>query len=153
MTSGSAFRSASLGAALALLLLASPALGQQAEDIGDYLIHYNTFNTNRLTPDVARAYGIQRSGNRAMLNIAVIRKGDGVGTGTATRAQVEASAVNLVGQQREFEMTEIRDQDAIYYIGTFRITNEERLNFRVRVLPEGSRRVHEFSFWQQFYAD
>jgi len=153
MTSGFLSRPASFAAALALLLLAAPAMAQQAEDIGDYLVHYNTFNTNRLTPDVANAYGIQRSGNRAMLNVTLIRKGDVEGMGTPASAQVEASAVNLVGQSRNFEMNEIRDQDAIYYIGTFRIQNEERLNFTVRVQPESSDRVHEFSFWQQFYTN
>lgn len=145
-------RSDGLAVALAILMLATPAMGQQAEDIGDYLVHYNTFNTNRLTPDVARAYGIQRSGSRAMLNVTLIRK-TGEGMGAPASAQVEASAVNLTGQQRNLEMTEIRDQDAIYYIATFRVHNEERLNFSVRVRPESSDRVHEFSFWQQFYTD
>jgi hypothetical protein len=145
-------RSAGLATAFAVMLFAAPAMGQQAEDIGDYLVHYNTFNTNRLTPDVARAYGIQRSGSRAMLNVTLIRK-EQEGMGTPAKGRVEASAVNLTGQRRDLEMTEIRDQDAIYYIATFRIHNEERMNFQVRVRPESSERVHEFSFWQKFYTD
>ena len=145
-------RLAVLTTALAALVLAAPAAGQQAEDIGDYLVHYNTLNTNLLSPDVAGAYGIQRSGSRAMLNITLIRKTE-EGMGNPASGRVEATAVNLAGQRRELEMAEVRDQDAIYYIGTFRIHDEERLNFQVRVQPEGSNRTHEFSFRQQFYTD
>lgn len=145
-------RLAGLTTVLTALILAAPAVGQQAEDIGDYLVHYNTLNTNLLSPDVAGAYGIQRSGSRAMLNITLIRKSED-GLGTAASGRVEATAVNLTGQRRELDLAEVRDQDAIYYIATFRIHNEERLNFQVQVQPEGSNRTHEFSFRQQFYTD
>ncbi|TVQ35953.1 MAG: DUF4426 domain-containing protein [Wenzhouxiangella sp.] len=142
-----------LSALLLLGLLGASLTGQaeQAETFGPFAVHYNTFNTDQLTPDVARAYGIQRSGNQALLNIAVIRHGD-EDMGTPVTARVSATATNLAGQRRDLDMREIRDQDAIYYIGTFRISNEELLNFRVSVQPEGHPRAHEFNFRQQFYT-
>jgi hypothetical protein len=60
---------------------------------------------------------------------------------------------NLAGQRRDLDLQEIRDQEAIYYIATFRFHNEENLNFRVSVQPEGQGRSHEFSFRQQLYTD
>ncbi len=125
--------------------------GGQAETFGPFAAHYNTFNTNQLTPDVARAYGIQRSASRALLNIAVIRQGD-EDMGTPVRARVRATATNLAGQRRDLDMREIRDQDAIYYIGVFGISNEETLNFNVSVQPMGQQQAHEFSFRQQFFT-
>jgi hypothetical protein len=134
------------------LLVSLPSMAQQAEDFGDYLIHYNTMNTSMLSPEVASAYGIQRSGTRALLNIAVLKK-QADELNTPVTARVSATATNLAGQRRDLDMQEIRDQDAIYYIGTFRFHNEEHLNFRVTVQPEGQGRSHEFSFRHQFYSD
>lgn len=138
--------------AFALLLLSAPAPAQQSEEFGDYVVHYNALNTNLLPPEVARAYGIQRSGARAMLNIAVLRQNENE-LQDPVHAEVSASAINLTGQRRDIELREINDQDAIYYIGTFRIHDEETLNFTIRVRPRDSDRPsHEISFRQQFFT-
>lgn len=134
------------------LVFSLPVFAQQAEDLGQHLVHYNTMNTSMLSPEVASAYGIQRSGTRGLLNIAVLKK-EADGLNTPVTARVSATATNLAGQRRELDMQEIRDQDAIYYIATFRFHNEEQLNFRVNVQPEGQGRMSEFSFRQQFYVD
>ncbi len=124
----------------------------QAEQFGEYSIHYNTMNTNLLDPETASAYDIQRSGTRALLNIAVLRADDE--GDEAVTARVSATAVNLAGQHRDIEMREIRDQDAIYYIGTFRFRQEENINFRINVSPDGHTGApHEFTFRRQFYTD
>ncbi|MDH3984002.1 MAG: DUF4426 domain-containing protein, partial [Gammaproteobacteria bacterium] len=54
---------------------AQPA-GATSADIGDYVVHFNAQSTDQLSPDVARAYNIVRSKNRAMLNVSIIRKSD-----------------------------------------------------------------------------
>jgi len=138
---------------MALFLLAAaaafPAKAQQSQNFGDYEVHYNTINTNVLTPDVASAYGIQRAGTQAMLNVTVLRKGDR----EPVDAQVTATATNLTGQRREIELREIKDQGAIYYIGQFRIRDEERLNFNLQVQPDSHDGApFEFTFRQQFYT-
>lgn len=135
-----------------LLALSLHAVAEQAEEFGDYRIHYNTMNTTLLSPEVARAYDIQRSGTRALLNIAVLKKNNDE-LNTPVTARVRASVSNLAGQRRDLDVKEIRDQEAIYYIATFRFHDEENLNFRISVQPEGESRAHEFSFRQQFYTD
>ena len=142
-------------AALSLILsftalISAPLAAQQAETFGEYDIHYSAINTLQLSPQVARAYGIQRSSNQAMINIAVLRTGGE--EDEPVSATVTAQTVNLTGQRRDIEMREIRDQGAIYYIGTFRITNEERITFRLGVQPEGRITPYEFTFQQQFYV-
>ncbi len=133
-----------------LAALAAPAVAQQAETFGPYRVHYNALNTNLLTPDVARSYGIQRAGTRAMLNVTVL-DADAV---EAIPARITATATNLTGQRRDIELREIREQDAIYYIGTFRVHNEETLNFAVQVSPEGHQGdPFAFDFRQQFFVD
>lgn len=129
----------------------TPALAQQAERHGDFIIHYNTMNTRLLAPEFARAYGITRDGNRALINIAVLRVREGELDEPVT-ARVSVSSSNLAGQRRDIELSEVQDQGAIYYVGSFRVRNEENMNFRVRVHPDGAARPHEFTFRQTVYA-
>lgn len=138
-------------AALSCLPLQN-VLAQQAEDLGDYRVHYSAINTSQLTPEVARAFGLQRSASRALLNLAVLRKREGE-MDVPMRARIRVRAVNIAGQQRDIELEEVTEQEAIYYIGTFRIHNEERIRFEVDVEPiDPPGRPRSFSFQQQFFV-
>lgn len=141
--------------ASALLLASFGSQAQQFENIGDYRVHYSAMNTRMLPAEVASAYGITRSGKRAMINISVLRKADSQDKMDApVSASVDASAVNLTGQLREIPLREIQEEDAIYYIGSFRIANEETLTFDISVRPEGSQQPPAgFSFKQKFYVE
>jgi hypothetical protein len=142
-------------AVTAAMALASQASAQQAEEFGDYTVHYNTMSTSLLPPEVARAHDIQRSSSRALLNVAVLKKSETEGDmPTPVTAEVTGSAVNMTGQRRNIRMREVTEQDAIYYIGTFRIHDEETLDFTVRVTPAHSDQApNEIRFRQQFFID
>ncbi len=137
------------------MLVATGAGAEQSEDIGDHVVHYNTMSTTLLPPEVARAHDIQRSSSRALLNVAVLKKGEEEGEmPSPATAEVTASAVNMTGQRRNIRMREITEQDAIYYIGTFRVHDEETLDFTLRVTPAHSdRSPSEIRFRQQFFVD
>ena len=141
----------------ALVLLAMmtslPAIAQQAQEFGDYVIHYSAMNTSLLTPEVAKAYGIRRSDSRGMINISVL-KSTGEGSSTAVSAAVTASGRNLTGQTRTVDMREIDDGDgAIYYIGELSVRNMETFDFTVEVTPEGNSKPYTVKFRQQFYTE
>ena len=57
------------------------AFAERSDSFGDYQIHYNALRTDIIDPSVARAYGIIRSKNRALVNVAVseARHGNGIG--------------------------------------------------------------------------
>jgi hypothetical protein len=132
------------------LLTVGPAAADSALDTGNYVIHYNTLSTDLLQPDIAKVYGIQRSKNRAMLNVTVVRKGEG--TGETVPAEVTASATNLNGQLRKIDLRKVTDQNAIYYIGEFPVSDGETLDFSVSVKPEGGdQRIVEFR--KEFFTD
>lgn len=134
---------------LTLFLAATQLAAQQAAEFDRYEVHYNALNTNMLTPEVASAYGIQRSGTQAMLNLTVLDRE----TGEPVAARTRVSATNLTGQRREIELRQINDQGAIYHIGQFRIHDEETLNFVIDVVPEGHQGAPlNFSFRQQFFT-
>ena len=72
---------------------AQPA-GATSADIGTHIIHFSAQSTDQLPPEVARAYDILRSKNRAMLNVSVIKKADNA----PVAADVTVKTVNLTGQ-------------------------------------------------------
>lgn len=118
-------------------------------DIGDFEVHFNAQSTDQLPPEVARAYNIVRSKNRAMLTVSVIDKE----TRESTTADVSVETVNLTGQLKNVTMRMIRDQAAIYYIGETAVANQEVLIFDITVRPEGVEEASDVRFKRQFYTD
>jgi hypothetical protein len=137
---------------LLMLSLSQSTLAQQAKEFGAYTVHYNALSTAQLSAPVAQAYGIKRSSNRALLNITVLKNTDA--EPSPVRARMSASARNLTGQSRQIELREVNESDeAIYYIGEFRVNNMETFDFKVEIRPESSAQVYELQFRQQFYTE
>ena len=137
----------------ATLLLPTTGEAQQSQDFGDFVVHYNALNSNLIPPQVAQAYGIQRSSSRAMLNVTVLKKVMDM-PGSPVAATISAGGTNLTGQHRTIEMREIRDPEgAIYYIGQFPVHNMETYRFNVQVDVEGAEEPMVVKFKQQFYTE
>lgn len=134
-----------------LILFALPLRAEQAKDLGDYVVHYIAFTTDTLPPEVARNYGITRSRSRGMINITVLKKGAGI-AGKPVPATVEVSAVNMSNQYRNVPVREIRDGEAIYYIGEFSVSNEDALDFHIQVHPEKKENSYEIRYRQEFFT-
>ena len=138
---------------LLAMMTSLPANAQQAQEFGDYVIHYSAMNTSVLTPEVAKAYGIRRSNSRGLINITVL-KNAGEGSTTAVKATVSATGRNLTGQTRNVEVREIDEGDgAVYYIGEISVRNMETFDFTVEVTPEGNNNPYTVKFRQQFYTE
>ena len=127
---------------------AEPA-GESMKDIGDHAVHFNAQLTDELSPDIARAYNIVRSKNRAMLTVSVVRDADNA----SVPAKVTVKTVNLTGQLKNVAMRPIEEQDAIYYIGETAVANRETLIFDISVTPEGAAGSSEVRFKREFYTD
>ncbi len=132
-------------------LLPHEATAAQFKDFDNYRIHYNAFSADLLHPEVAQSYGLRRSRYRGVLNITVQEKvGDRY---LPVGAEIDTRAANRASQFREIGFREIREGEAIYYVGEFAVADQEVLNFDVQVQPEGARRPYEFHFRQQFFVD
>jgi hypothetical protein len=130
---------------------AQPA-GATSADIGDFVVHFNAISTDELTPQVAGAYNIVRSKNRAMLNVSIIRKSDN----TSVAGDVSVKTVNLTGQLKSVTMRKIEEPGdivAIYYIGVTPVANRETLVFDIKVQPDGADIPSDVRFKRQFYTD
>ena len=127
---------------------AEPA-GETMKDIGDHVVHFSSQATDELSPEVARAYNIVRSKNRAMLTVSVVRESDNA----SVPANVSVKTVNLTGQLKNVAMREIEEQDAVYYIGETPVAHRETLIFDITVTPEGAAGSSEVRFKREFYTD
>ena len=115
------------------------------------MVYFNAINTNQLTPDIAKQYGIVRSKSQAMLNVSIHRKMQGGGTEAVTGA-VTASAVNLNAQLKTMTLREIREDKAIYYIGELPITDGEVLIYTIDATPGNDPSRFTVRFKKQFYV-
>ena len=139
-----------LGALMALVAL--PVLAENSTKAGGYVIHHNAFSADTLSPDVAKAYGIQRSKYRGLLNVSVIKEEAGT-TGASTPARVEVNTVNLTGQKSRIPMRELKDQGASYYFGEFPVQDQQTVSFVIDVTPEGSTETYSTKLSQQFFTE
>lgn len=128
--------------------VAQPA-GATSVDIGDHVVHFSAQSTDQLPPEVARAYNLVRSKNRAMLTVSIIAKS----TNNATTAELTVKTVNLTGQLKNVNMRTITEGEAIYYIGETPIANRETLIFDISITPEGIDTATDVRFKRQFFTN
>ena len=122
------------------------------QEFGDYEVHYNALRTDALGAEIARSYGIQRSANRVMLNIAILHKEGDHLPRKPVDGTVQVDAYNLNGQLKNMEIRRISEGEAIYYIGEVSISGAEILVFDITVTPQGMSTPLRTKFKREFYA-
>ena len=131
--------------------ISTAALAENSKAFGDYVIHYNAFRSDTLTPEIAKAYSLTRRNNRMVVNITVQKKnGD---ASKPVKASITGFASNLTGQVKDLEFTEIHDGEAIYYLAQSQVANRETLKFDITATPAGETLVAKLTFKQQFFTD
>lgn len=141
---------------LLISLLALPVQAEQSRTFGDYVVHYNAFTTNILSPKIAKLYKITRSNNRALLNISILRKNGKSTMGEPVKARVRATATNLNSQLRRLKVRELVESGtpgAVYYLAETPVNNGDTLTYEVNITPAGSQRTYTFSFQKQFVTE
>jgi hypothetical protein len=136
---------------LALLLLPTRGSAEQFQQFGDVTVHYNALSSDQLPPDTARTYGFARSSHKGLLNIAVQR--DNAGAISPLVAAVKATATNLAGQRVDVSVREIKDGDAVYYLGEFPVAGSDTLRFAVEITPDGATSPLKLAFSKDYVSD
>jgi len=134
---------------------AAPAQLSEASftESGAYELHFNAVRSDTLTPDIARAYGIDRSKNRVMLNVTVLRKDGTPAVRKPVEAAVSVDARNLNGQLKPMELRRVNEGDAIYYIGETGISGSEILVFDIKATPASESTPIAAQLRREFFAD
>lgn len=127
--------------------------GDSFKTSGEYEMHYNALRTDQLTAEIARAYGIERSKNKVLLNVSVLHRVAGGNGTTASDADVTVNAHNLNGQTKDLPLRRITEGTAIYYIGDVSISSTETLVFEIKANPTGSNTTLEATLTREFFAN
>jgi hypothetical protein len=120
---------------------------------GAYEMHYNAVRTDQLTADIARAYGIERSKNKVLLNISVLHKDPTSNATSPTDADIQVIAHNLNGQLKDIQLRRIAENAATYYIGDVSFSGAETLVFEIKATPAGSTTPIEATLTREFFAN
>ncbi|EDM67522.1 MAG: DUF4426 domain-containing protein [Moritella sp.] len=129
------------------LLVSAAANAEQMQKLGDWDVHYIAFPSTFLTSDIASDYDIDRSKYLGIINISVLDSD----TLKAQAVTMTVTARNLLGNIRELDVREIREQNAIYYIAEVPHRNEE--TYRIKVTISSGNQTQELKFQQKFYVD
>ena len=141
---------ASVGFALALLPFA--ARSQYEQTFGDTTVHYSALSTERLLPAMAKSYGIARSGDRGLVNIAIEKKA-GDGTTTAVRAAITGTAVSVGGDKAPLKFRELVEEGTVSYISEFPLSAPDTYTFTITITPESAAAPYTLKFNQDFVGN
>lgn len=135
----------------ALAFSSSNIYAEKSKEFGDYVVHYNAFRSDTISPEVAKQYNLARANNRVIINIAVLKKVMNT-TGKPTSSEVTGHASNLTGQLKQLEFKEITEGNAIYYLAETKVSDGEFLKFDVKILPQGETKAVRLKFDKRFFT-
>ena len=133
-----------LAACLSLSALAAdPIKGERKEVFGDVTVHYNTFNSTFLTPDIAKAAELVRSKNQGVINVSVIKDGKPLS------ATVTGTVKDLTSQSVPLNFKQVTEQGAIYYIAQYPVPQQETRTFEIKV--QNGDKINTINFNQELF--
>ncbi|REL37449.1 DUF4426 domain-containing protein [Thalassotalea euphylliae] len=139
----------SVFALIAFTLTSTTVSAENMKTLGSMDVHYMAIGATFLTPQVAKAYGIERSKYNALINISVM---DNTKASKPAKAvAISGTAQNLTGQYKRLDFEEVREGQAIYYLAQLNFRDKEKVKFELTI-TDGSE-THELMFNQTFYVD
>jgi hypothetical protein len=133
-----------LTACLSVTAMAADVIkSERQETFGDVTVHYNTFNSTYLTPDIAKSAELVRSKNQGVINISVLKDGKPL------MAQVTGTVKDLTSQSVPLSFKQITEQGAIYYIAQYPVPQQETRTFEIKV--QTGDKINTINFNQELF--
>ena len=133
-----------LAACLSLSAVAADAIkGERKEVFGDVTVHYNTFNSTFLTPEIAKAAELIRSKNQGVINVSVIKDGKPL------IANVTGTIKDLTSHTVTLNFRQVTEQGAIYYIAQYPVEQQETRTFEIKV--QNGDKINTINFNQELF--
>ena len=111
-------------------------------------MHYIAFPSTFIQPKIAKAYNLERSGYKGVVNISILKND---ADKTAQTAKLTGTAKNLLGNKQTLTFKEVKEGESIYYLAQVDYTNEEILRFEIEI--QQSNQFQKLQFQQKFYVD
>ncbi|MBT2296829.1 MULTISPECIES: DUF4426 domain-containing protein [Pseudomonas] len=116
---------------------------ERKEVFGDITVHYNTFNSTFLTPDIAKNAELIRSKGQGVINVSVIKDGKPL------MAQVSGTVKDLTSQSIALNFKQVTEQGAIYYIAQYPVPQQETRTFEIKV--QTGDKINTINFNQELF--
>ena len=130
-------------------LFSGAVMAENMKKLGSMNVHYMAIGATFLTPEIAKAYGIERSRYNGLINISVL---DNSKKGTpAKTVSITGTARNDIGQIKSLEFQEVIEGEAIYYLAQVKYSDEETYYFELEITD--GKEHHKMKFKQKFYVD
>ena len=134
---------------MCILLLSGSVQAENMKKLGNMNVHYMAIGATFLTPEIAKAYGIERSKFNGLINISVL---DNTKPNTpAKQVSIKGTARNLAGQQKTLEFSQVKEGSAIYYLAQVKYRNNETIRFKLTITD--GKENHTLEFSQQFFTE
>ncbi|AUM72339.1 DUF4426 domain-containing protein [Pseudomonas fluorescens] len=117
--------------------------GERKEVFGDVTVHYNTFNSTFLTPDIAKAAELIRSKEQGVINVSVLKDGKPL------MAQVSGTVKDLTSQSIPLQFKQVTEPGAIYYIAQYPVPQQETRTFEIKV--QTGDKINTINFNQELF--
>lgn len=134
--------------AIVLLCSSLPSVAEQSQDFANLQVHYIALPSTFLQASIAQNYAIKRSKYTGLVNISVLDKNAGK---QAVSATLSGSGTNLLGQVSILKFKKISEGDAIYYLASYPFSNEEIVNFAIKITTKNQ--TNTLKFQHKFYVD
>lgn len=138
--------------AVATLLCINTAHAEQFVRNGQFIVHYVALPSTSITPEVARHFGISRTGKLSLL-VLNAQLETAPGKTTSLPATATGTVTSLIGHVQQLELRPAREGDVHYVIAQFEAVDQEILKFDLQITPQGSTKPIALKFQQQFYRD
>lgn len=133
-----------LTACLSASALAADVIkGERQETFGDVTVHYNTFNSTYLQPDIAKAAELIRSKNQGVINLSVIKDGKPL------IASVTGTVKDLTSKSVPLNFRQVTEQGAVYYIAQYPVEQQETRTFEIKV--QNGDKINTINFNQELF--
>lgn len=109
-----------------------------------YEIHFTTFSSLLIPPEIAAMHDIDRAKNRIVTNISILKEGE------PQTAIVRGQNTNLLNQLYTMEFTEVQESSAVYYLANQLIDERDTLRFKIQLTPTGIDDTYEFEFMRTY---
>ena len=117
--------------------------GERKETFGDITVHYNTFNSTFLQPDIAKAAELIRSKNQGVINVSVVKDGKPL------IASVTGTVKDLTSNSVALKFRQVTEQGAIYYIAQYPVPQQETRTFEIKV--QNGDKINTINFNQELF--
>ena len=133
-----------LTACLSVSAMAADVIkGERQETFGDVTVHYNTFNSTFIQPDIAKAAELIRSKNQGVINVSVIKAGQPMA------ASVTGTVKDLTSKTVPLNFKQVTEQGAIYSLAQYPVDQQEVRTFEIKV--QTGDKINTINFNQELF--